>query len=103
MRPLGRDKGGIGRPRDAAVEDGGGGEGNPRSRENSELARECLEFWLRGRTGSGGASRLADDVARLRVPGASANAELIAGDEVSQLISCYGGEREIYIYIYVKS
>ncbi len=97
MRPLGRDKGGRGRPRDAAVEDCGGGEGNPRSRENSELARECLEFWLRGRTGSGGASRLADDVARLRVPGASATAALMAGNEVSQLISCYSGDINIYM------
>jgi hypothetical protein len=56
-----------------------------------------LEFWLRGRTGSGGASRLADDVARLRVPGASATAALMAGNEVSQLISCYSGDINIYM------
>jgi hypothetical protein len=72
------DKGGI-----ALEDDDRGGDGNPRRREYSELARECFEFWLRGRVGSGGVSRLADDVARRRVPGfsaatAAATAALIA-------------------------
>jgi hypothetical protein len=65
VRPLGRDKGGW--PLDAA----GGGDGNPRRREYSELARLCFECSLKGLPGSGGVSRFADEVARRRAPGSS--------------------------------
>jgi len=69
VRPLGRDC----PPRGET----GGGEGNPRKSEYSELARLCLECWLRGREGSGGVSRFAEDVARRRAPVISA-AEIAA-------------------------
>ena len=72
-RPLGRDVDDCPRP------ETGGGEGNPRSREYSELARLCFECSLRGRDeGSGGVSRCADEVARRRAPVTSAAAAAFA-------------------------
>ena len=64
VRPFGRDN------EDWPLEETGGGWGNPRRRENSELARLCLDCWLSGLAtdGSGGFSRFADDVALRRGP-----------------------------------
>jgi len=55
------------------LEDVRGGEGKPRATENSELARLCLDCWLRGleTPESAGFSKFADEMARRRRPLAS--------------------------------